>query len=221
MILANQKIKVNHIFLFYQNKNLYYYYFLLVTSPIRQPQLETLPSRIATLKISERTDRSVSPQKQSKSTFDSPCVTPRQGVSPVAISRRNENSSSVTSALKRRLIPIDRTNTLRDYTERLEGRDLLNLVVVGHVDAGKSTLMGHLLVKLKVIDDRTMHRNRTEAARLGKESFSYAFVLDESEEERKRGVTMDIAHAQFKTKTKIVNLVDAPGHKGNNSHSFL
>ena len=139
---------------------------------------------------------------------------PRQGVSPVATSRRNENSSSVTSTIRRRQIPADRTNTLRDYNERLEGRDLLNLVVVGHVDAGKSTLMGHLLVKLKVVDDRTMHKNKTEAARLGKESFSYAFVLDESEEERQRGVTMDIAQAQFKTKTKVVNLVDAPGHKG-------
>jgi elongation factor 1 alpha-like protein len=183
-------------------------------TPVRQPRLETLPHRITTLKISERNDRSVSPQKQSKSTLDSPSVTPRQGVSPVATSRRNENtSSSVTSSIKRRPVAADRGNTLRDYTERLEGRDLINLVVVGHVDAGKSTLMGHLLVNLKVVDDRTMHRNRTEAARLGKESFSYAFVLDESEEERQRGVTMDIAQAQFKTKTKIVNLVDAPGHK--------
>jgi translation elongation factor EF-1alpha len=119
--------------------------------------------------------------------------------------------------LKRRPVAAERTNTLRDYTERLEGRDLLNLVVVGHVDAGKSTLMGHVLVKLKVVDDRTMHKNRTEATRLGKDSFSFAFVLDESEEERQRGVTMDIAQAQFKTKTKIVNLVDAPGHKGLNT----
>ncbi|CAF5161072.1 unnamed protein product, partial [Rotaria sp. Silwood1] len=147
--------------------------------------------------------------------------------SPNPISRRNENtsSSSVISTLKRRPIAADRTNTLRDYNERLEGRDLLNLVVVGHVDAGKSTLMGHVLVKLKVVDDRTMHKNKTEAARLGKDSFSFAFVLDESEEERQRGVTMDIAQAQFKTKTKIVNLVDAPGHKGNSkkktkSHLF-
>ena len=116
--------------------------------------------------------------------------------------------------MKRRPFPIDRTNALKDYNERLEGRDLLNLVVVGHVDAGKSTLMGHVLVKLKVVDDRTMHKNRNEATRLGKDSFTYAFVLDESEEERQRGVTMDIAQAQFKTKTKIVNLVDAPGHKG-------
>lgn len=127
----------------------------------------------------------------------------------------------MTSTIKRRQVPADRTNTLRDYNERLEGRDLLNLVVVGHVDAGKSTLMGHLLVKLKVVDDRTMHKNKTEAARLGKESFSYAFVLDESEEERQRGVTMDIAQAQFKTKTKIVNLVDAPGHKGNKMFFFF
>lgn len=189
-------------------------------TPVRQQkQYEALSTRITTLKISERPDRSVSPQKSSKSTLDSPSVTPRQGVSPVATSRRNEGSSSVTSTLKRRVGPIDRTTTLRDYNERLEGRDLLNLVVVGHVDAGKSTLMGHLLVKLKVIDDRTIHKNRMEAARLGKESFSFAFVLDESEEERQRGVTMDIAHAQFKTKTKVVNLVDAPGHKGNGRKS--
>ena len=185
-------------------------------TPVRQPKLETINQRVSTLKISERNDRSISPQKQLKSTVDSPSVTPRQGVSPISTSRRTDTTpSSVTSTLKRRPVAIDRTTTLRDYSERLEGRELLNLVVVGHVDAGKSTLMGHLLVDLKVVDDRTMHRNRTEAVRLGKESFSYAFVLDESEEERQRGVTMDIAQAQFKTKTKIVNLVDAPGHKGN------
>ena len=147
--------------------------------------------------------------------MNSPSVTPRQGVSPVATSRRPENpSSSVSSANKRRIAPVDRENARREYQKRLEGRDLLNLVVIGHVDAGKSTLMGHLLVKLKVVDDRTMHKNRAAAAQLGKESFSFAFVLDESEEERQRGVTMDIAQAQFKTNTKIVNLADAPGHKG-------
>lgn len=74
--------------------------------------------------------------------------------------------------------------------------------------------MGHLLVKLDVVDGRTMHKNRTIATQLGKDSFSYAFVLDESEEERQRGITMDVAQAQFKTNTKIVNLADAPGHKG-------
>ena len=199
----------------------YEIYFFSETPVRQQKQYEALSTRITTLKISERPDRSVSPQKSSKSTMDSPSVTPRQGVSPVATARRYEGSSSITSTLKRRAAPVDRTTTLRDYNERLEGRDLLSLVVVGHVDAGKSTLMGHLLVKLKVIDDRTIHKNRMEAARLGKESFSFAFVLDESEEERQRGVTMDIAHAQFKTKTKVVNLVDAPGHKGTTRNLFF
>lgn len=168
------------------------------------------------MKISEREDRSVSPKKAAtKSTVDSPSVTPRQGVSPAPSSRRQEMStSSATSSSKRRILPTDRTAALREYQERLEGRDLLNLVVIGHVDAGKSTLMGHLLVKLDVVDGRTMHKNRTIATQLGKDSFSYAFVLDESEEERQRGITMDVAQAQFKTNTKIVNLADAPGHKG-------
>ncbi|CAI5439872.1 unnamed protein product [Caenorhabditis angaria] len=92
-------------------------------------------------------------------------------------------------------------------------KDLINLIVVGHVDAGKSTLMGHLLYEMEFVDSRTMEKYKHEAARSGKSSFAYAWVLDETEEERERGVTMDVARVSFETDTKRICLLDAPGHK--------
>ena len=65
-------------------------------------------------------------------------------------------------------------------------KDLINLVVVGHVDSGKSTLMGHVLVKLGQISSRVMHKYEQESRKLGKQSFAYAWVLDETSEERNR-----------------------------------
>ncbi|MEM4498138.1 MAG: GTP-binding protein, partial [Nitrososphaerota archaeon] len=65
----------------------------------------------------------------------------------------------------------------------------LNLVVVGHVDHGKSTTMGHFLVKLGIVDERTLQQYEEEAKRLGKETFKYAWILDRIKEERERGLT--------------------------------
>ena len=84
---------------------------------------------------------------------------------------------------------------------------------VGHVDAGKSTLMGHLLCLLGHVSKKELHKNKTESQKLGKGSFAYAWVLDETGEERERGVTIDVAQTKFQTPKKTVNLLDAPGHK--------
>lgn len=89
----------------------------------------------------------------------------------------------------------------------------INLVIVGHVDAGKSTLVGHLLYLLGNVDNKTMHKNQQESARAGKSSFAFAWILDEGEEERARGVTMDIARISFQSKKRVYNILDAPGHK--------
>lgn len=56
----------------------------------------------------------------------------------------------------------------------------------GHVDAGKSTLMGHLLYLLGNVNKRTMHKYEQESKKAGKASFAYAWVLDETGEERDR-----------------------------------
>ncbi|KAF7003494.1 hypothetical protein CFC21_018802 [Triticum aestivum] len=89
----------------------------------------------------------------------------------------------------------------------------LNLAIVGHVDSGKSTLSGRLLHLLGKISKRDMHKNEKEAKEKGKGSFAYAWAMDESTEERARGVTMTVAVAYLETKKYRVVLLDSPGHK--------
>lgn len=84
---------------------------------------------------------------------------------------------------------------------------------LGHVDAGKSTLMGRLLADLKAVDQRTLEKYRKEAEKIGKGSFALAWVLDQGSEERARGVTIDIATNKFETESTVFTIVDAPGHR--------
>ncbi|GAB0099241.1 HBS1-like protein [Sergentomyia squamirostris] len=97
--------------------------------------------------------------------------------------------------------------------ERKSGKSHIHMVVIGHVDAGKSTLMGHLLFDLGNVPPRMMHKYEQESKKVGKSSFMYAWVLDETGEERTRGITMDVGSSRFETDNKIVTLLDAPGHK--------
>jgi elongation factor 1-alpha len=89
----------------------------------------------------------------------------------------------------------------------------INVVVIGHVDSGKSTTTGHLIYKLGGIDKRTIEKFEKEAADLGKGSFKYAWVLDKLKAERERGITIDIALWKFETPKYYVTVIDAPGHR--------
>ncbi|KAI8016641.1 Elongation factor 1-alpha [Camellia lanceoleosa] len=75
----------------------------------------------------------------------------------------------------------------------------INIVVIGHVDSGKSTTTGHLIYKLGGIDKRVIERFEKEAAEMNKRSFKYAWVLDKLKAERERGITIDIALWKFET----------------------
>ncbi|KAF2009557.1 hypothetical protein BU24DRAFT_78121 [Aaosphaeria arxii CBS 175.79] len=90
---------------------------------------------------------------------------------------------------------------------------MANFVVIGHVDHGKSTLMGRLLYDLNVIDQRSVDKLRKEAETIGKSSFALAWVMDQTSEERSRGVTVDIATNYFETDKTKFTILDAPGHK--------
>jgi elongation factor 1-alpha len=89
----------------------------------------------------------------------------------------------------------------------------INIVVIGHVDSGKSTTTGHLIYKCGGIDKRTIEKFEKEAQEMGKGSFKYAWVLDKLKAERERGITIDIALWKFETSVYYVTIIDAPGHR--------
>jgi elongation factor 1-alpha len=89
----------------------------------------------------------------------------------------------------------------------------LNLVIMGHVDHGKSTTTGHLLYLAGAIDERTIKAFQDEAERMGKGTFKYAWVLDNLKEERERGVTIDLRFLKFETNKYYFTVIDAPGHR--------
>ncbi|XP_071387004.1 elongation factor 1-alpha-like [Centroberyx affinis] len=89
----------------------------------------------------------------------------------------------------------------------------ISIVVIGHVDSGKSTTTGHLIYKCGGIDKRTIEKFEKEAQEMGKGSFKYAWVLDKLKAERERGITIDIALWKFETEKYYVTIIDAPGHR--------
>ena len=92
-------------------------------------------------------------------------------------------------------------------------KEHVNLVVIGHVDSGKSTSTGHLIYLCGGIDERTIEKFQKEANEIGKGSFAFAWVLDKLKAERDRGITINITLTQFETKKYHYTIIDAPGHR--------
>eukprot|EP00560_Eucampia_antarctica_P003414 CAMPEP_0197831720 /NCGR_PEP_ID=MMETSP1437-20131217/11738_1 /TAXON_ID=49252 ORGANISM="Eucampia antarctica, Strain CCMP1452" /NCGR_SAMPLE_ID=MMETSP1437 /ASSEMBLY_ACC=CAM_ASM_001096 /LENGTH=589 /DNA_ID=CAMNT_0043434757 /DNA_START=112 /DNA_END=1881 /DNA_ORIENTATION=- len=92
-------------------------------------------------------------------------------------------------------------------------REHLNLVFIGHVDAGKSTLSGNILYITENVDKRTIEKYEREAKELNRESWFLAFIMDTNEEERAKGKTVEVGRATFNTDVKRYTILDAPGHK--------
>ena len=93
-----------------------------------------------------------------------------------------------------------------------DSRELLRIVVVGHVDHGKSTVIGRLLYDTKALPEGAIDRVKRISKEKGK-PFEYAYLLDAFEEEQKQGITIDITQLQFQTAKRDYVIIDAPGHK--------
>jgi len=89
----------------------------------------------------------------------------------------------------------------------------LNLVIIGHVDHGKSTLVGRILLETGQFPKHMIEKYKEEAKAKGKESFALAWIFDNLKEERERGVTIDVAHKRFDTDKYYITIIDAPGHR--------
>lgn len=102
---------------------------------------------------------------------------------------------------------------LAQKSEVLDDKKPVNVVLLGHVDAGKSTISGHILYLTGNVDERTMQKYEKEAKELNRESWKFAFCLDTSEQERAKGKTEECGQASFTTETRRFTILDAPGHK--------
>jgi len=89
----------------------------------------------------------------------------------------------------------------------------LNIVFIGHVDHGKSTTVGRLLLDSGHIEAHVIEKFEKEASERGKAGFGFAYVMDGLKEERERGITIDVAHKEFFTPNYYWTVIDAPGHR--------
>ncbi|OTF73925.1 Eukaryotic peptide chain release factor GTP-binding subunit-like protein, partial [Euroglyphus maynei] len=93
-------------------------------------------------------------------------------------------------------------------------KEHLNIVFIGHVDAGKSTIGGQLLYLTGMVDKRTLDKYEREAKEKNRESWYLSWALDTNQEERDKGKTVEVGRAYFETENKHFTLLDAPGHRG-------
>jgi len=150
--------------------------------------------------------------------------TPQNSASKTSSSKSYtaQNSTSSTKSTSSQLsnLTIDPTKIpkveLKDVLSLHKSevhKPVLNLVIIGHVDAGKSTLTGHLLLKKGLVSDQEIHRNKKDAELVNKKSFEFAFIMDDDEQEREHGVTINVTRKTFNTEKYICALADAPGHR--------
>lgn len=94
-----------------------------------------------------------------------------------------------------------------------ESRQPLNIVFIGHVDAGKSTTCGNILLLTGQVDQNDIRKLKQEAKEKNRESWWIAYLMDIGDEEKKKGITVEVGKAKFETQNKRLTILDAPGHK--------
>ncbi|EME48843.1 hypothetical protein DOTSEDRAFT_67789 [Dothistroma septosporum NZE10] len=100
-----------------------------------------------------------------------------------------------------------------DALKDMYGKEHVNVIFLGHVDAGKSTLGGSILFATGMVDERTMDKYKRDAKEMGRESWYLSWALDLNKEERAKGKTVEVGRGFFETETRRYSILDAPGHK--------
>lgn len=94
-----------------------------------------------------------------------------------------------------------------------EQTPIVNIVTIGHIDHGKSTLIGRLLCDTGQVKPDRIEEIKNVLKKLNKEDFEYAFILDSFQEEREGEMTIDTVQIPFKGEKYLYNFIDCPGHK--------
>lgn len=136
--------------------------------------------------------------------------------SPSPSSGRSSPSRSAAKSEKRDADAVEKEQAADVDEETLKeiyGKEHVNIIFIGHVDAGKSTLGGSILYATGMVDERTMEKNKKEAKDMGRETWYLSWALDLTKEERSKGKTVEVGRAHFETDKRRYSILDAPGHK--------
>ncbi|KAH6605883.1 eukaryotic peptide chain release factor gtp-binding subunit [Trichoderma cornu-damae] len=133
---------------------------------------------------------------------------PSSGRSSPTAAAEKKVQREVDAVLKEQAADVD-DNTLKE----IYGKEHVNIIFIGHVDAGKSTLGGSILWSTGMVDERTMDKYKKEAKDLGRESWYLSWVMDLTKEERSKGKTVEVGRGFFETEKRRYSILDAPGHK--------
>ncbi|PTB69120.1 hypothetical protein BBK36DRAFT_1134679 [Trichoderma citrinoviride] len=133
---------------------------------------------------------------------------PSSGRSSPTGAAEKKAQREVDAVLKAQTADVD-DETLKE----IYGKEHVNIIFIGHVDAGKSTLGGSILWTTGMVDERTMEKYKKEAKDLGRESWYLSWVMDLTKEERTKGKTVEVGRGFFETEKRRYSILDAPGHK--------
>ena len=145
-------------------------------------------------------------------------TTPESGKSSPSPSsgRSSPTRAATTKSAARDADAVEKEQTADVDDETLKeiyGKEHVNIIFIGHVDAGKSTLGGSILYATGMIDERAMEKNRKEAKDIGRETWYLSFALDQTPQERSQGKTIEVGRGFFETDKRRYSILDAPGHK--------
>jgi peptide chain release factor subunit 3 len=140
-----------------------------------------------------------------------PTTTSKSGASTPSKVFSTEKAKTDTTAIAREVQAVADAAVLEDLYGDV--KEHLNIVFVGHVDAGKSTMGGNLLFLTGMVDKRTMEKYEKEAKEAGRETWYLSWALDSTPQERAKGKTVEVGRAYFETTERRYTILDAPGHK--------
>jgi len=130
--------------------------------------------------------------------------------------RSSPSATAAAKAAAREADAVEKEQTADVDVETLQevyGKEHVNVIFIGHVDAGKSTLGGAILYATGMVDERTMEKNKKEAKEMGRETWYLSWALDLTKEERSKGKTVEVGRGFFETEKRRYSILDAPGHK--------
>jgi peptide chain release factor subunit 3 len=141
---------------------------------------------------------------------------PSGKTSPAPSSGRNSPSAPTEAQTKRAADAVEKEQAeeIDEATlAEMYGKEHVNVIFLGHVDAGKSTLGGSILYATGMVDERTMEKYKREAKEAGRETWYLSWALDLTKEERSKGKTVEVGRGFFETEKRRYSILDAPGHK--------